>query len=471
MDLSCGQVGGRQFPSGGSCTSNECLSDVSSGEEWGDGAGARKGEGKACKVARRSPRQYSFLPVEDMGSARDTDRDRDRDSRSSSGCSSALASRLLLSRDTADAMSRRGDSAMDEELASAMTRGCLMKERLSITIPKSEYFIFPSDLPKPVIVECVQSLFDAISAVLPSRYDKDKHSWSVYSSIPSLATRFKIHIYDFDGITHIEMRAESGCEKHGRLVFQMLQAAVGRTPPVEDGQPADIDYYLAILCGCVPHSERMEERDLKRNMKSINRAIQVGSAVELETACVSVLQASVFEEMFSVLVECVQPLLDRILTDDITKKISEPSASVANLIPGEKLKTLLKSGRQKCYSVVPNSEWNAYVRASDVLRRLSVTTECQDFILGNSCIVTYFSNFITASVNDHKVFLLRRNIAKVLDNLTASKPYEVLMCGLTETVCLSWLSAVNGHCAYSDPQFIECVRNTMQNLGFSLSRK
>lgn len=448
-----------------SCTSNECLSDVSSCEEWG----STEGTGNVYKVARR---QYSFLPVcADVSSARDGDRERDsEDSGSSSSAMRGGSHRDVGSSGRKSDRQLRGDSAMDEiELSTAMDRSCKMKERLCITIPKSEYFIFPSDLPKASIVECLQSLFDLISAIFPSRYDNDKHSWAVYSSIPAMATRFKIHIYDFDGVTHVEMRAESGCEKYGRAVFRMLQAAVGRKPPMEDGLPMDVDYYIGIIADCVPHSDIMGNRDMKRNMKSINRAIQGGSVVELESACVSILQAGVFEDMFPVLADCIQPIIDRILADDITKKIPEPLSPVVNPLSERKVnKIQLKSGRQKGYSVSVKSEWNAYVRASDVLRRLSYFPECQEIMLRNICAVTYFVNFITASEGHQKAFLLRRNIAKVLDNLTTYKPYDVLMCGLTEKVFLSWLSTGSEQYKMRDPQFEKYVRNTMQNLGFSL---
>lgn len=431
----------------GSCTSNECLSDSST---CGDELAA--GEGNPYKMFRR---QYSFLPLLDVGISPDLS---DRDS---IGENSAA-------REVSGSGHSRCDSAMSEtDLAQALNRSCLMKEKLSIMIPQSEYCIFPSDMPKKAIVECMQSIFDSISLLFHSRYDNDKHSWAVYSSIPDLATRFKIHVYDFDGITHVEMRSEAGCEAHARLVFCALQAAVGRhAPPTacEEADPIGVDHYLDNISDCVVHEEILTDRDMKRNLKSICRSIQLGSVSELEAACVSLMQAAVFESMHPLLVEIIPSLLERLIKDDVIKKMSEP---VNPEISGGKPKSSLRSNRQRGYSMAPRTEWNAYVRASDVLRRLSANTECLDFILQNSCIVTLFFNFISSSLTQLKSFLFRRNMAIILDNLTAYKPSEVLMCGIKEAVCLQWLSADQDNCAASDPLFVKCVLKLMQNLGFS----
>lgn len=417
----------------GYSTSTECLSDLSSCEDRSrfDSVTSR---GQKEKVARRQSLDSSIPDVHSVNSyCSDTARDLD----------------------------------MSESAAKSTgsCKGSFMKGKLSITIPQSNYFIFPSDLPKESIVECIQSVFDSISLAFQSRFDKDKRAWAVYSSCSGMTARFKIHIYEFDGVTHVELRAESGCEEPGNIVFHMLQSAVGRCKI--EALP-DVDSYFDSVSSFVPVNDRISDRELKRKMKSEIRSINTGSVVELESACISLLQTALFCDMLSAMADSIAPLIDRLIGDDIISLLNQPVFEQVDQSVGLKSsKMSLRPCRQKGYSLLPKSEWNAYVRATDVLRRLSTSEECLECIAQNSCIISYFIKFVTSSLNVKKAFLIRRNIATVLSRISSSKPSDLIMSGLTETICLMWLSMdPQNNCSTEDPQFSMHVRCIMQHLGY-----
>ena len=424
----------------GSYTSNECMSELSSGDE----ASKEDHERHVRKIPRR---QGMFIPILDLHSNANS---------SPSHTMPFRPDRILCSTDAED----------DIALAGAMSKSCMMRDRLSISIPKSDFFVFPSDLPKHAIVECMQGVFDSISAAFHSRYDRDKRSWAVFTSYPPQATRFKVHIYDFDGITHVEMRTECGSDEHGSLVFRMLQSVVGRAPP--GGRGTALDSYYDSISMHVPPDERVPDRELRRSLKSSQRAIQMGSAVELEDACVLLLQHAVHSDTHDMLSECVPALLERILSDDITDQLTKPIECPVSKITGMKPKGSRRVGRQNGYCVLPGSEWNAYVRASDLLRRLSCNAASQDKMFQNSRFISYLANFITASLDVEKAFLIRRNFAAVFENLTHDYSGEVVLAGVTEAMCTDWATPGAESFASKDPHFLSHVRSVMQNLGVSL---
>lgn len=424
----------------GSYTSNECMSELSSGDECSRDDHDRH----VRKIPRR---QGMFIPILDVH------------------CNTHSAPR----QPTPFRPERIACSTDAEEfsaLAGAMTTSCMMRDRLSISIPKSVFYVFPSDLPKHAIVECIQGVFDSIAPAFHSRYDRDKRSWAVYSSYPPQATRFNVHIYDFDGITHVEMRTECGSDEHGSVVFRMLQSVVGRCSPGSHGPP--LDSFYDTISMYVPPNERVPDREFRRSLKSAQRAIQTGSAVELEDTCVMLLQHAAHSDTHDMLSECVPALLERIVSDDIISKLEDPIESPVSKISGMKLKGSRRIGRQQGYCVLPGSEWNAFVKASDLLRRLSCNAASQDKIFQNSQIISYLANFITASLGVEKAFLIRRNFSVVFENLTHDYAEEVVLAGVKEAMCTGWVAPVAESLASKDPLFLSHVRTVMQNLGVTL---
>lgn len=420
-----------------SCTSVECLSDTSSCEDW-------SGETRPHKVSRQHVGFVHSTPAD------------------------ACETSIIDSKQHTDEIRSLGQKNVAvKELATALTKSCITKEKLSITIPQSEYHIFPSDLPKSIILGCIQSVFDSISSVFNSRFDGDKRSWSVCSSMPDFATRFKIHVYEFDGITHVEMRVESGCSTKSNCVFDMLQAAVGRQEQFDNESSTDLDSLLSSLGSSIPCDQKPTERETRRNLKAMNRLIENGSILELDRVCEFLITTSLHDELCPILTDVSQLLLNRLRSDNIFAIMSNPEMPHVNIIPGAKKKRSLKSNRQKVYSIIPKSNWNTYVKASDALRRLSTSVDCQSVLLENNCTVSYFADLITKSAKQQKAYLFRRNITKVLQNLSACKPYEVLLSGITEKMCQDWLSIETGRFADTDPVFVRSIWKIIKDLGFS----
>lgn len=423
----------------GKSTSTDCLSDLSSCDESTKDCCCEYRLGSIRKVART---ERMLSPLTDAHSL-------------ASGYSDACVT---------DGSCRCSSTMEDgEAFSSKIKQPIFLRNKLSITIPQSDYFIFPSDLPKSSMVECIQTILDSISLAFQNRFDKDKRAWAVYSTFSTMATRFKIHVYEFDGVTHVEMRAEAGHGHHAEMVFCMLQAAVGRIASTA-APSAPLDSFFEVIADCVSPSERISDRDMRRNLKSILRSIQTGSAVELESACMTLLQAALFEELIPVLQESLPTLIDRLIVDNLIGKLSQPAPE-----PPVARRGTSRSRRQRDFSVISDSSWNACVRVTELLRRLSTSVICLDELAHNSSTINFFIKFITESLNCQRAFLMRRNIIIVLSRLSEHKPYETQMAGLAEKDCLNWLYTFMGQerNALQDPIFLHHVQVIMLNLSFS----
>lgn len=357
----------------------------------------------------------------------------------------------------------------DLDLSVALQKSCLVKEKLSICIPQCEYFLFPSPYPKHIVLQCIQSTFDLLAPAFHSRFDRDKDIWVVYSSVPSMSTRLRIHVYELEGTVNVEMRTEATTEKYGKALFKLLQVSIGLLP---DGgstlSVVTVDQFLGDIGSVIlvmSPNNFLSDRELRRSIKSTCRSIQSGTMSELDASCSSIMQTGLFDEYLPSLVDCVGPLIDRLISEDIVGHLNHPSPEIAI-----KCSKYLKRHSSSCRS--PSDVMvNGYTRATSVLKRLATSAECRDEILHHEAFLPFITSLITATMTVPRAFLIRRNLCKVLELLVIRNSHDGRVSGVSKVACSQWLSQMRFGSGEKDVLHdqhvvtsLECILNILDHI-------